>query len=207
MTIPDLIAALTGHGFVIGPKANKIVPDTLRWQVAKGRVRKTRRGVYEVGTMPRSTRTWIKGRAQRHRAVSSLLPASSTTPSPPSKTRPRGSVKAGSPTTPPTEARSSRGHGPGAAPQHTVGVQTRPPKWRCAPRQFVGVPPCGAVGRSAHWLDLGQFAEQLQPTAGIDFVVDGGQNAQPGAVVGRGPTPNGVAVDSWLLGAGIRPVG
>ncbi len=69
MTIPELIAALTGHGFVLGSSANKVISDTLRWQVAKGRVRKVRRGVYAAGTMPRSTKAWIKGRARRHREL------------------------------------------------------------------------------------------------------------------------------------------
>jgi hypothetical protein len=69
MTIPDLIASLTEHGFVIGPSANKVISDTLRWQVTNGRVRKVRRGVYVAGTMPRSTKAWIKGTARCHRAL------------------------------------------------------------------------------------------------------------------------------------------
>ncbi len=65
----ELAAVLKERGFDLGSGGNKAVADALRWEVRKGRVTKPRRGRYRIGTMPKSTRGWIVGRARRHRRL------------------------------------------------------------------------------------------------------------------------------------------
>ncbi len=67
MTAMELAAAIQDRGLTIGAaKPNKAVSDALRWEVAKGRVVKPGRGVFVAGRMPRSTKSWIRGRARHH---------------------------------------------------------------------------------------------------------------------------------------------
>ena len=69
MTITELTDAIESAGFVVRCATNKAISDALRWEKAKGRVRSVSRGVYEIGEMPRSTKSWIVGRARRHRQL------------------------------------------------------------------------------------------------------------------------------------------
>lgn len=55
MALPEIIERLERYGFTILGRASKTVSDSLRWEIAKGRVRRTGRGVYAYGTAPRST--------------------------------------------------------------------------------------------------------------------------------------------------------
>lgn len=67
MTARELAATIQQRGLTIrATKPNKAVSDALRWEVAKGRVVKPARGVFVAGRMPRSTKSWICGRARRH---------------------------------------------------------------------------------------------------------------------------------------------
>lgn len=67
MSAMELAAAIESRGLVIrGDKPNKTVADALRWEVAKGRVDKPGRGRFQAGRMPRSTKSWIRGRARNH---------------------------------------------------------------------------------------------------------------------------------------------
>ena len=67
MTPVELAAAIQSRGVTIrAAKPNKAVSDALRWELAKGRVAKPARGVYVAGRMPRSTKSWICGRARHH---------------------------------------------------------------------------------------------------------------------------------------------
>lgn len=54
-TVPDLISALTWHGFDVAGRPSKTVSDALRWEIRRGRVRRLERGLYDYGFMPRST--------------------------------------------------------------------------------------------------------------------------------------------------------
>lgn len=67
MTAMELAATIQARGLAIRAlKPNKAVSDALRWEVAKGRVVKPARGVFVAGRMPRSTKSWICGRARHH---------------------------------------------------------------------------------------------------------------------------------------------
>ena len=62
VTIGGLVAYLETTGLVPGGRPSKVVSDALRWEVARGRVRHPRRGVYAPGRMPRSTEWWLRQR-------------------------------------------------------------------------------------------------------------------------------------------------
>ncbi|MDH4278804.1 MAG: winged helix-turn-helix domain-containing protein [Acidimicrobiia bacterium] len=67
MSAMELAEVIQSRGLVIrGDKPNKTVADALRWEVAKGRVLKPGRGRFQAGRMPRSTKSWIRGRARNH---------------------------------------------------------------------------------------------------------------------------------------------
>jgi hypothetical protein len=61
-TIFDLVESVEDHGFEIPGYAPKVVSDALRWEMAKDRVRRLRRGFYCRGQMPRSTESYIHNR-------------------------------------------------------------------------------------------------------------------------------------------------
>ncbi|OBR97872.1 hypothetical protein BHQ23_06110 [Mycobacterium gordonae] len=54
-TIADMIDALEWHGFCVKGRASKAISDALRWEIARGRVRRLGRGKYGPGGMPRAT--------------------------------------------------------------------------------------------------------------------------------------------------------
>ncbi|RAV09321.1 hypothetical protein DQP55_17585 [Mycolicibacterium sp. GF69] len=54
-TVDELVDALTYHGFRTVGRASKSVSDALRWERARGRVIRFRRGRYRPGSMPRAT--------------------------------------------------------------------------------------------------------------------------------------------------------
>jgi hypothetical protein len=54
-TVDELVDALTYHGFRTAGRASKSVSDALRWESARGRVIRFRRGLYRPGAMPRAT--------------------------------------------------------------------------------------------------------------------------------------------------------
>lgn len=75
MTAKELAAVIQGRGLTIGAaQPNKAVSDALRWEVAKGRVDKPARGVFRAGRMPKSTKSWIVGRARHHYRLASEDP-------------------------------------------------------------------------------------------------------------------------------------
>lgn len=61
-TVEGLVAAVRRAGFEIDGRPSKTVSDALRWEVARGRVVRLARGRYGPGSMPRSTRAWIRSR-------------------------------------------------------------------------------------------------------------------------------------------------
>ncbi|MCB0993669.1 MAG: hypothetical protein KDB21_01165 [Acidimicrobiales bacterium] len=59
MALPELVDALDHLGAELHGRASKVVSDALRWEVRRGRVVRVGRGRYVLGSMPRSTRSWI----------------------------------------------------------------------------------------------------------------------------------------------------
>jgi len=60
MTVPELVQEVERSGATLGGRASKAVSDALRWEVRKGRVLRVGRSLYGPGSMPRSTRSWIR---------------------------------------------------------------------------------------------------------------------------------------------------
>jgi hypothetical protein len=74
MTVAALIDDLEAYGFGFASRPSKAVSDALRWEVARDRVRRLRRGLYGPGSMPRSTEHHIIKRVQvLRRAASQAL--------------------------------------------------------------------------------------------------------------------------------------
>lgn len=72
-TVADLIEALEYYGFDIPARASKSVSDALRWEIAHGRVRRLRRGLYGPGEIPRSTEDRIRKRVLALRAEAAAI--------------------------------------------------------------------------------------------------------------------------------------
>lgn len=72
-TIPDLIDALEYYNFELPGPAPKWVSDALRWEIAHGRVRRLRRGLYGPDEIPRSTKDRIRKRVIALRAEADTL--------------------------------------------------------------------------------------------------------------------------------------
>jgi hypothetical protein len=73
-TVTELIDALGRHGFCVRGRASKAVSDALRWEIARGRVRRSGRGLYAPGFIPHSTEYRIINRVRvlRESAMLSL---------------------------------------------------------------------------------------------------------------------------------------
>lgn len=65
LTVRQMIALLEVDGFSTLGRASKVVSDALRWEVARGRVRRVGRGCYAAGHIPRATAYRIRRRVQR----------------------------------------------------------------------------------------------------------------------------------------------
>ena len=72
-TVVDLIDALDYQGFDIPGRASKAVSDALRSDLANGRVRRLKRGLYGPGAMPRSTEYRIHTRVLALRAEAAVI--------------------------------------------------------------------------------------------------------------------------------------
>ncbi len=60
MTVAEMVELTAAHGFTLTGRASKVISDALRWEVARGRVVRTGRGVYEYGRAPRTTARRIR---------------------------------------------------------------------------------------------------------------------------------------------------
>ena len=56
MSVAALVTAVHGRGFRIQGRPGKVVSDQLRYELARGRVRRVARGVYVAGTVTRQAR-------------------------------------------------------------------------------------------------------------------------------------------------------
>jgi hypothetical protein len=72
-TVTDLIDALYYQGFDIPGRASKSVSDALRSEIANGRVRRRKRGLYGPVSMPRATEHRIHQRVQLLRVQAALM--------------------------------------------------------------------------------------------------------------------------------------
>ncbi len=63
-TIAELVNKLAEDGFTVWGRASKVVSDALRWEVRNGRVRRIRRGLYAIDSIPRTTLHRIRTRSQ-----------------------------------------------------------------------------------------------------------------------------------------------
>lgn len=54
-TVPELAEGLQRWGFTVNGRPSKTIPDALRWERRRDRVRRIDRGRYRAGGMPRST--------------------------------------------------------------------------------------------------------------------------------------------------------
>ena len=57
--VVDLVAALEGAGFELGPRPTKLVSDALRWEIDHHRVVRLGWGRYAAEAIPRTTRKRI----------------------------------------------------------------------------------------------------------------------------------------------------
>ena len=55
LTIPEIVGRLERQGFTIYGRPSKTVSDCLRWETAKRRVVRVKRGIYTFGRASRST--------------------------------------------------------------------------------------------------------------------------------------------------------
>lgn len=65
MTVAAMVELLATHGYGIDGRPSKVISDALRWEVARGRVIRVRRGVYRYGRAPRTTERRIRLFASR----------------------------------------------------------------------------------------------------------------------------------------------
>lgn len=63
-TVAELVNKLAEDGFTVWGRASKVVSDALRWEVRNGRVRRIRRGLYAIDSIPRTTLHRIRTRSQ-----------------------------------------------------------------------------------------------------------------------------------------------
>ena len=62
LEVPGLVAAVRAAGFELAGRPGKAVADALRWEVARGRVRRFGRGTYAGGVVPSTTRRRMRRR-------------------------------------------------------------------------------------------------------------------------------------------------
>ena len=79
LAVAELVARLDHAGLRVDGRPGKVVSDSLRWEVRRGRVVRVGRGTYVAGSIPRSTarqrrsrRCW-KSRGRRTRSLARVL--------------------------------------------------------------------------------------------------------------------------------------
>ena len=87
MTVSAMVTFLAECGYEVNGRPSKEISDALRWEVARGRVVRIRRGVYGYGRTPRTTARRVQLFAQQCYAWISAV-ATGETPPPTPLTRP-----------------------------------------------------------------------------------------------------------------------
>ena len=72
MTVAELATVVAALGTEVPGRPSKAISDGLRWECRKGRVARLGRGLYGPGSMPRSTRHWIRQQVQIWASARSL---------------------------------------------------------------------------------------------------------------------------------------
>ncbi len=65
MTVGEIVEALGRVGVDVPGRESKTISDALRWEIQKGRVRRTAPATYEFGPMPASTGRWMRSELQK----------------------------------------------------------------------------------------------------------------------------------------------
>ena len=63
-TVAQLVNKLAQDGYTVWGRASKVVSDALRWEIRNGRVKRIRRGLYAIATIPRTTHHRIRTRTR-----------------------------------------------------------------------------------------------------------------------------------------------
>ncbi len=64
VSVRELVVWCAREGVVFQGRPSKVISDSLRWEIRRGRVMRLRRGIYRAtgAAIPRSTRHWIAKR-------------------------------------------------------------------------------------------------------------------------------------------------
>jgi hypothetical protein len=65
MSVAEMVAFLADTGYQVTGRPSKTISDALRWEIARGRVVRLRRGVYRYGRAPRTTARRVQLFAKR----------------------------------------------------------------------------------------------------------------------------------------------
>ena len=60
MTVADMVATLADNGYNLAGRASKIISDALRWELARGRIQRLKRGTYRYHRAPTTTARRIR---------------------------------------------------------------------------------------------------------------------------------------------------
>lgn len=88
ISVAQLVTELHTVGYPVRGRTSKVVSDALRWEVARGRVVRVRRGIYRFGSAPATTARRIKLFATRCRTwIVALMRREPLPPTPPDRRR------------------------------------------------------------------------------------------------------------------------
>ncbi|MEQ8718293.1 MAG: hypothetical protein RIE08_11855 [Acidimicrobiales bacterium] len=62
VSLHELAKTVARRGVHLPGAPTKLISDSLRWEIRRGRVRRVRRGIYEFAGAPPSTMRWIRTR-------------------------------------------------------------------------------------------------------------------------------------------------
>ena len=86
MSVADMVTYLADNGYEIMGRPSKTISDALRWEVARGRVVRIRRGWYGYGRTPRTTARRVMLFAERCEAwIMAILAGEVPPPTPPTR--------------------------------------------------------------------------------------------------------------------------
>jgi hypothetical protein len=68
MGLDELADGIEALGIPLGPSRNKTLADALRWEIARGRIRRWGRATYRAGSIPRTTLNSMRQRVASYAA-------------------------------------------------------------------------------------------------------------------------------------------
>ena len=66
MPLGELADAIEALGIPLGPRRTKTLADALRWEIARGRITRSGRGIYRAREIPRTTLNAMRDRVVRY---------------------------------------------------------------------------------------------------------------------------------------------